>query len=79
MGNLLEASCGETLRSDEAERRGNAELVARILCRLERLKRIGCDRPDCLLLAGRLDVDLDRAVELVARGCPPDLAVRILV
>jgi hypothetical protein len=73
------ANCEGTLRSDEAERRTEGELVSRILCRLERLKRIGCERPDCLVLASRLDVDLDRAVELVRHGCPPALALRILI
>jgi hypothetical protein len=38
----------------------------------------GCDQPDCVVLAGRLDVPLKRALTLLARGCPPGLAVRIL-
>jgi hypothetical protein len=76
---MTHANCHETLRSDEAERRSDTELVARILCRLERLKQLGCNSRDCLVLAARLDLDVDRAVELVGRGCRHDLVVRILV
>jgi hypothetical protein len=72
-------SCGETIGSDAVEERAEDEILSRILCRLSELKRIGCDQPDCVVLAGRLDVSLDRALELVGRGCPPGLAVRILL
>ena len=34
---------------------------------------------DAVALAARTDVDLHEAIELVQRGCPPELAVRILV
>ena len=74
-----DTTCGQPLTSEEAELHDDAELVSRILCRLQRLARSGCVRPDCLVLAGRLDVDLGRSVALIARGCPPDLALRILV
>ena len=33
---------------------------------------------DAVALAARFDVDLHQAIELVQRGCPPDLAIRIL-
>ena len=33
---------------------------------------------DAVVLAARPDVDLHQAIELVQRGCPLELAVRIL-
>ena len=47
--------------------------------RSEVLERAGY-RPDAAeQLAQRTDVDLHRAVELVERGCPPALALEILL
>jgi hypothetical protein len=47
--------------------------------RLEELFRAGF--PDVLAveLAGSRDVDLHRALDLVACGCPPETAARILL
>lgn len=70
--------CSDARAGDEIEWWGDEEIVARILCRLHELKHGGCDQPDCIVLAGRLDVDLDNALTLIARGCPPSVAVRIL-
>ena len=47
--------------------------------RAEQLERAGYDRGSALELARRGDVDLHRAVELVKRGCGPELALRILL
>lgn len=47
--------------------------------RVEELERAGYDLPSAALLAARGDVDLHLAVELVTRGCSPDLALRILL
>jgi hypothetical protein len=71
-------SCLGSWSSNEVEWRDEEEILARILCRLGELKHAGCDQPDCVVLAGRLDVPLKRALTLLARGCPPGLAVRIL-
>jgi hypothetical protein len=71
-------SCLGSWPSNEVEWRDEEEIFARILCRLGELKKAGCDQPDCVVLAGRLDVSLERALPLLARGCPPSLAVRIL-
>ncbi len=71
--------CADMVTSAELERLSVDEIVATIRCRLEELKRAGCDTPPCLELASRTDVDLDRASDLVARGCPPELAVQILL
>lgn len=72
-------TCGGTLTAAELEELGEDEVVSLIRCRLEALKRAGCDALECLLLATRVDVDLEPAAALVARGCPPPLALRILL
>lgn len=47
--------------------------------RLSQLLRAGYDLPDASMLALRVDVDLHEACELVDRGCPADMAARILL
>ena len=47
--------------------------------RAEELERAGYRRRDAARLAGRHDVDLHLAVDLVASGCSPDLALQILL
>jgi len=39
---------------------------------------VGFAGDDAVVLAARTEVDLHEAIELVQRGCPPELAVRIL-
>ena len=46
--------------------------------RTAELMRVGFPGDDAVALAARTDVDLHDAIELVQRGCPPELAVRIL-
>jgi len=47
--------------------------------RMETLMRAGFDADASFDLALNKDVDLHSAVQLVARGCPPETAVRILL
>jgi hypothetical protein len=47
--------------------------------RLEALVKVGYDSTSAAQIAVRNDVDLHRAIELVERGCPPEIAVRILI
>jgi len=59
------------------------DIVETELERVERwrtaeLMRVGFAGDDAVALAARLDVDLHEAIELIRRGCPPELAVRIL-
>ena len=61
----------EDLRIDEA-----AEGLA---WRVDALCRSGFDLDAAAVLAATIEVDLDEAVELVGRGCPPQLAARILL
>ncbi len=60
----------EDLRIDEA-----AEVLA---WRFDALCRSGFDLDAAAVLAANGEVDLHEAIELVRRGCPPELAVRIL-
>ncbi|HET6683247.1 MAG TPA: hypothetical protein VFG75_06080 [Gaiella sp.] len=61
----------EDLRIDEA-----AEVLA---WRFDALCRSGFDLDAAAVLAANVEVDLHEAIELVGRGCPPELAARILV
>ena len=47
--------------------------------RWEELRRAGFGFQDALMLAVNHDVDLHLATDLLARGCPADTALRILV
>jgi hypothetical protein len=47
--------------------------------RAETLERVGYDSTSAALLATQHDVDLHLAIELVERGCPPEVAIRILL
>ena len=49
------------------------------LWRTEELERAGYSRRAAGRLASRHDVDLHRAVDLLERGCSPELAVKILL
>ena len=62
---------------DQLERDAEAAVVA--AWRLNVLLRAGYPQSDAHALARLPYVDLHRAVELVARGCPADTAVRILI
>jgi len=46
--------------------------------RTAELLRVGFAGDDAIALAARTDVDLHEAIELVRRGCSPELAFRIL-
>jgi len=47
--------------------------------RAEELLRAGFDPAAAVELAQRFDIDLHAATELVDRGCPHELAVKILL
>jgi hypothetical protein len=47
--------------------------------RREQLVRAGCDPSSALILAKRSHVDLHEAIELLERGCPPKVALEILL
>ena len=47
--------------------------------RIDELERAGYDPRAAMTLAGRHDVDLHYAVDLLRKGCTPDLALKILL
>lgn len=47
--------------------------------RFEQLLRVGYESRQAHVLSQRVEVDLHQAVDLVLNGCPPDLALKILV
>ena len=47
--------------------------------RAETLEKVGLDILSAHELAHRPDVDLHRAIELLERGCKPELALKILL
>ena len=61
----------EDLQTDEA-----AEVLA---WRFDALCRTGFDLDAAAVLAANVEVDLHKAIELVRRGCPTELAARILL
>lgn len=71
--------CGGPIESELAGELGIGAIVALIRCRLAKLRNAGCHSVECVVLATRLDIEIERAAELVGRGCPPELAVRILL
>jgi hypothetical protein len=58
-------------------RESEHERVAR--WRADRLERAGYSAEQASELAGRTDVDLHGAIELVENGCSPEVAVQILL
>lgn len=67
----------ETTAAPAQGRQDEPEVVRRWRC--EQLERAGYNRRDALRLANDACVDVHRAAELLARGCPRELAVRILL
>ena len=65
------------MQAAETEIRDETDLVD--AWRAEQLELAGYGAQDAAELALRHDVDLHFAVELVARGCPSDLALKILL
>jgi len=47
--------------------------------RIDELERAGYEPQAAKTLASRLDIDLHRAVDLLHRGCSPELALQILL
>jgi len=47
--------------------------------RTDELLRVGFDFETAVVLAAEPGVDLHAAIDMIERGCPPDLAARILL
>jgi hypothetical protein len=59
----------------DGERGGAAGIIG---WRYERLRRAGINAKPAELLSHESDLDLHALIELIERGCPPELAARIL-
>jgi len=68
----------DTMSTTEAES-AESEAARIHRWRADELERAGYRPEDAHDLALRHDVDLHRAIELIQRGCPADLAARILL
>jgi hypothetical protein len=56
-----------------------SELDRIVRWRSEELERVGYSPDGAASLAAHLEVDLHEAIDLVKGGCPPDIAVKILL
>ena len=57
----------------------DGEQTAVLEWRFSQLAKSGYGIEDAIMLATHTDIDLHHASDLVARGCPPALALRILL
>jgi hypothetical protein len=55
------------------------EVEAVLRWRFEELVRAGYDPGSALVLASHVEVDLHHAASLVARGCSPEMALKIVL
>jgi hypothetical protein len=62
-----------------AELHQHAEIERIEAWRMEELRRAGYPSDAAAMLATRHDIDLHTAIDLVERGCPADIALRILL
>jgi hypothetical protein len=62
-----------------AEMIQDSELTQVERWRIAELERAGYEAHAARALGSRLDVDLHRAVDLLRRGCSPELALQILL
>ena len=72
-------SAVETQSDDTAAEHGPDPAAKVLGWRIEQLLGAGFDSDSAFVLALDRNVDLHEAIELVARGCPPATALRILI
>ncbi len=61
------------------EQLGELEAETVLRWRFDALVRSGYDAGEAMILASHVEVDLHRATDLVARGCPTATAIKILL
>jgi hypothetical protein len=61
------------------EQLGELEAETVLRWRFDALVRSGYDAGEAMILASHVEVDLHRATDLVAHGCPASTAMRILL
>jgi hypothetical protein len=55
------------------------EVEALLRWRFDQLMRAGYDAGSAMILASHVEVDLHDATSLLARGCPPEIAMQIVL
>ena len=65
--------------NETPHRRRSSEERAIVMWRLDQLRRAGFELADARVVATQRDIDLRAALDLVGRGCPPAIALRILL
>jgi len=63
----------------QVEESGAQEVDVVVSWRFEELLRAGADAGSALVLAGHTEIDLHEATRLLERGCPPALALQIML
>ena len=63
----------------QVEESGTQEVDVVVSWRFEELLRAGADAGTALVLAGHTEIDLHEATRLLERGCPPALALQIML
>jgi len=61
------------------EQLGDLEAETVLRWRFEELLRGGYEAGEAMILASHVEIDLHSAIDLVARGCPTQTALRILL
>ena len=61
------------------ETMGEIDAAALLGARFRTLVAVGYDPTSALVVATHIEIEVERAVELVAGGCAPALALRILL
>ena len=56
-----------------------SEIEAVLRWRFEELVRSGYDAGSAMVISSHIEVDLHAATDLVTRGCPPELALKIVL
>ncbi len=67
------------MSATELQERPDVEIELVERWRVQSLSRVGYDLESANVLAASHEVDLHRAVRLLERGCPVDLALQILL
>lgn len=67
------------MTTEQLEQVGEGEARQIVHWRFDSLVRAGYPERDALLVATRPEADLHLAVDLVRRGCPPQVATRIVL
>jgi hypothetical protein len=65
-----------TVAEAQTTKAGSNDVIA---WRREQLGSRGYGEFEAMLLAHHVEVDLHQAIDLAGRGCPPELALRILL